>query len=163
MQAQQPPETQQEALARQIAAAVCTSLSIRDANLITNVTNVVAKHQNDKNFSKLGGEVYAKTPQLTIPKIGDPATMNIEHRVRSFIRYREDLCLYFTAAYKHGSELFNAMSDETDKVYKAWLMARSEDKDDVVNKLVQQIAIPELASMEEFNVPPRHVTPRQRN
>ena len=108
MPAAQPPETQQQSLARQIAAAVCTSLSIRDANLITNVTNVVAQHHNDKNISKHGGAVYAKTTQLTIPKIGEPETMNIEHRVRAFIRYRESLCLYFTAAYKHGGELYKA-------------------------------------------------------
>ena len=138
---QQPPETQQQALARQIAAAVCSSLSIRDANLITNVTNVVVQAQNDKNGNKIGGAVYAKTPQLTIPKVGDPATMNIEQRVRAFIRYREDLCLYFTAAYKHGCDLYNQMVAGTDKVYKAWLLARSEDKDDVVNKLIQNADI----------------------
>ena len=143
-------EDQRTELAKLIANAVCETLSIRDAQLVTSITGAVATHtaQNAKDTDK--GAVYAKTPQLSIPKIDDPKMMNIEARVRSFIRYRDELLLYFTAAYKHGDALHKAMVTHTDRIYKTWLTAKSEHKAIKVNEVVQAIKQPKIGSLEEF-------------
>ena len=89
--------TERADLAYLIAKAVCETLSIRDARLITSITEAVSTHDTQRTANHDKGIVYAKTPQLNIPKIDDPKSMNIETRIRNFIRYRDDLLLYFTA------------------------------------------------------------------
>ena len=143
---------QQAGLAKLIANAVCESLSIRDATLIANITKVVESQQsqNTNHQTRKSGPVYAKTPQLSTPKIDDPKAMNIETRIRNFIKYREDMLLYFSAAYKHGDQLHSELVSGVDKIYKTWLTAKSEYKAKKVSEIAKTITKPDLASLEEF-------------